>query len=341
METPRQGPTSIPGRAWQAIHPVRHGRQVGEAIEDVSRMALYIDARAKGLNALDATFRVKQALFDYQELTQTERRVMRRAMPFYTWNRKNFPLQVWSLVTEPHKLGATLKGMESMRGFVAESERVPAELRPFYLNEMFAVQMPWKREGKPVFMSFNLPFLDMNRALRIGEWLGQLSPFPMAFIEAAANHSFWSERPIEHTYGEYQRGIVRAPWWVGLLTFNGKLTEWIENEYVFPYKNPKTGEEYLAMPARYKYVIERMQPFLASLDRSIFKAGAAEPGFNFLRLMTNVRLQTLDVERQKARAVGRQEAWVQQKLPELRGRGIMPPEEAEPQPGAPEMWWRK
>ena len=56
----------------------------------------------------DASFdiaanKVKEALFDYSDLSLFERNIMKRVMPFYTWSRKNFPVQIKHLALNPQR----------------------------------------------------------------------------------------------------------------------------------------------------------------------------------------------------------------------------------------------
>src|SRR5690606_17803122 len=66
------------------LSPVRVSRQVGELIETQSKMALYLEGLARGLDFDEAAQRVRKYLFDYNDLTKTER-ALRTFIPFYTW----------------------------------------------------------------------------------------------------------------------------------------------------------------------------------------------------------------------------------------------------------------
>jgi len=82
---------------------VETGRAVGTAFEDNARIALFLDQVKKGKSYDEAAKHVNKYLFDYIDISPVEQRLFKRVMPFYTWSRKNIPLQLESLVTSPEK----------------------------------------------------------------------------------------------------------------------------------------------------------------------------------------------------------------------------------------------
>lgn len=58
-------------------------RKTGSFTEDMLRVAHFLGAKAQGLDDLAAAASVKKWLFDYGDLTQFEKQVMKRLMPFY------------------------------------------------------------------------------------------------------------------------------------------------------------------------------------------------------------------------------------------------------------------
>jgi len=79
------------------------GRKVGEHIEDNARLAHFISKLDETGSAVDAATSVRKYLFDYGDLTPFERKVMKRAHAFYTFTRKNTPLQFAELARNPSK----------------------------------------------------------------------------------------------------------------------------------------------------------------------------------------------------------------------------------------------
>lgn len=91
---------------------IRHGAKLGELVENNARLAHYTAKRAQLGSRSEAMLSLKQALFDYQDLTQFERNVLRRIIPFYTFMRKNTPYQFQKLATEPRKALAAIRIQE-------------------------------------------------------------------------------------------------------------------------------------------------------------------------------------------------------------------------------------
>ena len=105
--------SNIPGATdWKGINKAF---AAGKAVENNARLALFIDSIRKGRkgvkgrvptseDVLDkAAMNVRGSLFDYSDLSDVERRYMKRLMPFYTWTRKNIPAQLAGLVKRPDR----------------------------------------------------------------------------------------------------------------------------------------------------------------------------------------------------------------------------------------------
>jgi len=87
----------------------------GKSVENNARLALFIDSIRKGRKGVKgrvptsedvfdkAAMNVRGSLFDYSDLSEFERRTMKRLMPFYTWTRKNIPAQLAGLVKRPDR----------------------------------------------------------------------------------------------------------------------------------------------------------------------------------------------------------------------------------------------
>lgn len=81
---------------------LRTGRATGEAIEGNARLGLFIDGKVhKGMNSADAAQRVRQYLFDYNDLTAFESGTMRMLSRFWTFTRKNTALQFRTMMNQP------------------------------------------------------------------------------------------------------------------------------------------------------------------------------------------------------------------------------------------------
>lgn len=94
---------------------LKFGGGAGRMIENHARSALFMDAVLhQGMSPFDAARHVKKHLFDYGELTDLERKFLRRAIPFYTWARKATAHEFMALVQNPGKYVTPYKLQHAM-----------------------------------------------------------------------------------------------------------------------------------------------------------------------------------------------------------------------------------
>jgi hypothetical protein len=173
-------------------------------VEDPARFAHYIDKRVKGDTAIDAMFSVKKYLFDYEDLTDFERNVLRRIIPFYSFMRFNMPFQIERVLNRPGLIGKL---------FIAERSKVVADILGQDSRDLEAKFLQeWVREGAPFFVGRDPNDPDKFRYLMLDGWISTfdlqrmfdpgryftsiLSPVLKTPLELAANFSFFYEEPI-------------------------------------------------------------------------------------------------------------------------------------------------
>lgn len=141
---------------------VKGSQFVGEIGENARRFGLFMDQVRKGRTVSEAAEHVKKFLFDYADLSRTEQKVFKRIVPFYTFMRKNLPLQVENLVTHPGKV-ATLQKFE--RHIQPKNAEEIKENLPEWLKEEHPIILPWKdKEGNPIAINAEgvLPIYDLS-----------------------------------------------------------------------------------------------------------------------------------------------------------------------------------
>lgn len=78
---------------------------IPESVADIGaswgRIGMLIDGIEGGLSPIRASLRTKASLYDYSQLTDFEREVLRQFIPFYTWIRNNVPRQFRALFETP------------------------------------------------------------------------------------------------------------------------------------------------------------------------------------------------------------------------------------------------
>lgn len=215
---------------------LKNNRDLGSAIENNSRLTHFLYRLRKGDSPEQAAASVKQYLFDYSDLTDRERDVFRRALPFYTWVRKNTPLMFGELVRQPDKFSLLPKGFGAVENLSKDMEDIPT---PDYFQEVTAIRMPkFVNEAtrdvntlmakflyssgilkekpsevtglQPVYLKPDLPFQDLDVGMpseAFGKLVSGLNPLIRAPFEYAGGpdgrgFSFFTERPVERFEGE-------------------------------------------------------------------------------------------------------------------------------------------
>lgn len=125
----------------KSLAPIRAGRKINSAVENNARLALFIDQMAKHGDPEQAARTVKEALFDYGDLTPVERKVFRNVMGFYTFARKNVALQAKELARQPGKAAAIEHFRQALVG-AAEGELPEDTEVPAYLQEAGGFLLP-------------------------------------------------------------------------------------------------------------------------------------------------------------------------------------------------------
>ena len=220
------------------------GGGVGRKIEEQSKIANYLAGIKKGMSESGAADVVHRSLFDYDDLTNFERYVLRRIFPFYTWSSKNATeLQPWLLQNNPLAYSGMTKAIDALdRGFSTEEDR-------HLLDEHLQYRaVASSGEGK-VVAGWGLPIEDPAEFLKTTE-IGNITlptglisriapPFTQAFMAVTGVDPYYgidienirSTKDVEHLPKEIQD-------WVGY-----KVTEFtrtIDGEKV-TFQRPRTG----------------------------------------------------------------------------------------------------
>jgi len=193
--------SKIPGHPeWEGINKAF---AAGKTVENNARLALFIDGIAKGIKSaskggpvdaqriLDAAaLNVRRSLFDYSDLSNFEKTVMKRAAPFYTWTRKNLPAQLRAIAEHPdraNKLNILIAGAQRDVGKI-DSNDVEE-----WVKDQFPIFLPAQdSEDTYTFMTAMsyLPTAELNRIFQdpkgmldmVGQMGSPLLKLPFEFI---------------------------------------------------------------------------------------------------------------------------------------------------------------
>lgn len=132
-------------QAWDLKGPAA----VGEFLENNRRLAFFTRLVKDGDTFEDAAKKVAGALYDYNDLTDTERQIRRFGVPFYTWYRKNIPAQFKNLIEHPGKVSVLPKAKAAIESYAGGN--VPEDTRPEWMRREFSVHTGQDEKGRENF----------------------------------------------------------------------------------------------------------------------------------------------------------------------------------------------
>lgn len=190
-----------------AVFGMKYGRAIGDLIETWTKLAHYIAKLKETGNFQEAAKSVKQYLFDYSDITPLEKAI-RNFIPFYTFTRKNIPLQLKTLITNPAKVqkinyllteGTKLSGVEQ-------------EEIPDWLKNDLAIPLSKDEETgvitylRPRFSLEQLSMIDIqNPKQTLKEFASMITPLIKVPFEVMTNKTISGKEivPYEGARGRY------------------------------------------------------------------------------------------------------------------------------------------
>jgi hypothetical protein len=200
--------------------PVAAGRKIGSTIEENARLAhfLWMLDRTKDFRA--AAWSVRKYLFDYTELTDFERKVLRPLIPFYSWLRKNAELTGYMLMHKPFipAVGTRVMSWLDKQAMQDISPEWAEDMGAFHvpgltvgkLNALFNKALPFLNldttSEEPIMVSLDAPWLDLLD-YNAKDMFSALSPVVRVPTELLTNRNVYYGTEIKE--GEYD--LKRAP----------------------------------------------------------------------------------------------------------------------------------
>jgi hypothetical protein len=246
--------------------------------EDWMRLATYKHGLDQGLSEGAAADLAAKIHIDYGDLTETERRYLRRLLPFYTFTGRALPLHVQALLTRPGKFA----NIEKAREEVAKGTGVDPANLPKVAALFVQRQAPFvlRIGGRAVGLSASLPLTLLNEvptSTNVGQYLGELAQFTAGLVnpvvkdpvELYANRSFFFRRDIE----DQKRPLVAAPSWVQHLPHR----YWKELGITDQYVDPRTGKKTWGWRGRADY-LAKVVPGPVGLAQQLLSPGTNRRG---------------------------------------------------------------
>lgn len=138
-----QGASDLAGGAGAKLADANNMR------EDFFRLAHHLSAVDESVRrgvpyekaVMDAGQRVRKFNIDYGNLSTFEKKTVRRIVPFYSWMRRNVPLQVELLLTRPGLIAGYAKGNDLMQGLLGTDDGSGDYLIPKWIRDSGPVRV--------------------------------------------------------------------------------------------------------------------------------------------------------------------------------------------------------
>lgn len=176
------------------------GSNLASLVEDQGKIAHVINRLKAGDSWEDAMWSAKKHLFDYQRMTNIERKVLRRAFPFYLWARNNIPIQIEYLVKRPYKSMNYTRGIRSLQEMGGVYGEPPDEYISEWLRKSGGIKWRKDKDGTPYFWVPTgwIPVADLHEAFDILSLVkSNMSPIPRATIEHLMNYDLMTGNSID------------------------------------------------------------------------------------------------------------------------------------------------
>lgn len=272
----------------------------GNYIEENAKLAHFIDKLNKGYSINDAALSVKKYLFDYGDLTDFEKNVMRRIMPFYTWTRKNVELQLKEMVSKPGQYSIPLKLFRDIEdAFTDISEEDKAKL-PSWVKD--GVEIVTGEDGRArAIYSFGTPVEAFSQAVG-GIIPGTDDPSLLSNINPIAK--FFTERTFDKSMftGEALSTDQDARNWRNIL---GAMPQELKDLIGYREIERTTSKgtkytEYMMNPDA-KHLINTLFSRFASTAGKITTASDAGYKATALDFMTGFKVKEFDLNEEEAK----------------------------------------
>jgi hypothetical protein len=175
-------------------------RKASTAVENNLRGTLFLDRMLKGASTEDALGAVGTYHFFYDETSPFFQSFVKRAVPFATWSRFNFPLQLEGIARKP--------GLYSRFTHLANNVELggeDGEEPPAWMQSLMAIKSPFLAPGgRQLFLTPDLPFRDLGETFDTGKLKASLNPLAKVALEASAGKRFFSDT-------QFKRGDQETP----------------------------------------------------------------------------------------------------------------------------------
>lgn len=171
--------------------PMHAGYRIGQHIEEMDRLQLFSEFLRKGLSFDEAAKKTKQFLFDYSNLTNFEKDVLKRIFPFYTFKRKSMELFAKEIVRQPRYFNTINDFVTYLQGEGMSPEEM-ANL-PDWIKNKIVIKTGDKQYITGIDLGFDDMFQTLDKPLKVA---GEITPPLKMAIAAATGTDPYSGREV-------------------------------------------------------------------------------------------------------------------------------------------------
>lgn len=215
--------TDVAGKVGGDNIFLRGNRAAAQIIENQGRWTLFLDSLSKGMPTEVAAEMPRLWHFDYRMLSEVEKGVFRRIIPFYAWQRFAAPRMIMAALEDPAHVAKMPKLKNSLEQLAPEFQEADT---PDYWEEVQMWQVPYmNQDNMPVGIGLDIAPLEINKG-NSKDMLSGVNPLLTAPIEAAFNFNIFMDKPIEKFEGQW---ATRYEGEEGLVAKEG-VTPWTRKE---------------------------------------------------------------------------------------------------------------
>ena len=226
-------------------------RNIGMATETLLRGTLGFDVLMKEGTSGQAFDDIMKFHFDYSDLSDFERNVVKKVVPFYTWTRKNLPLMLEMGLRKPAVFNRYNSAKKEMEQGLEKPEEVPD-----WMVRGGAIQTPWKYDGESMFILPDLPFkaplelidpvFKLDPSMGLGDrvqqavqvWGSQVTPLIKAPYEWQTKTNLWKGYKFKDEYERIPSAYTAIPGVMKAMELSGATTitkdgagNWVMKDY--------------------------------------------------------------------------------------------------------------
>lgn len=278
---------------------MRWAQRQNMAREDAVRLEAWVRHMESGDSPVEAMYKMLDGIFDYGDLTDFEKNVLRNVIMFYTWMRKNTAFQVKAVAKKP--------GLYAAYGDI-ERDRPKMPFEPDYISEMGLIWIP----GFGAVYTAS-PWADLYKIPldpRDGNWgeafrrnfLGALPPPFKQAIELSTNKDMFTGGDLRQFPGQLKQS-------------NFPYLDAFANKFGIgaPARSQKDGPLNPAVPWWMAYASKQLGPFASTSGKLFGDKGPsmANPVDAFAQITgfpKRVQVDPVEAERQATIAAAKRKA---------------------------------